>query len=56
MAIEINILKDDEILVNGKPVYKDQNDNWIAQIELTQSEAKALNQHLNSTKPEYDTR
>lgn len=46
MAVEILQFQDDEILVNSKLVIKDMNGNWVAKIELTNSEAEALNTHI----------
>lgn len=40
--------------VNGKEVYKDTNNHWIARQELTTNEAKAFNEHRRNVidKPE----
>ncbi len=34
--------------INGKPVRKDQNGNWITSLELTEYEKKEFNKHLLS--------
>lgn len=34
--------------VNGKPVFKDQNGNWVTSLELSESEKRAFNEHLLS--------
>lgn len=31
--------------VNGKEVYKDTNNNWVARQELTANESKAFSDH-----------
>lgn len=50
MATEIQEINDRQILVNEKLVEKDTEDRWIAKIELTTAETKALNTHLNRKK------
>lgn len=46
MATEIRCtrLEDDLIMVNGKIVRKDMNDNWIAKEEMSVEEAKFFNE------------
>jgi len=48
MAVEIQTVSDRKVLVNNKLVYLDQNEDWIAKIELTNSETEALNTHLST--------
>lgn len=40
--MKIEEISDSEIKVNGTLVFKDANDNWIAQHELTRVEEKAV--------------
>lgn len=46
----VNIFQptDSEIYVNDKRVYLDQNGNWITTVELTISEEKAFQQHIQA--------
>lgn len=39
---KVLIVKTDErnVLVGGKPVHKDTNDNWVQQLPLTEHEKK----------------
>lgn len=46
MAIEIKETDHDTIVVNGKEVYKDANQNWIARQELTTQEQNAFNNYI----------
>lgn len=46
MAIDIQQFNDNELFVNDKQVIRDMNGNWIAKIELTPSEVKALQWHI----------
>lgn len=46
MAVQIRELrKGEEYEVNGKNVYKDSNNNWIAREELTEEEFVAFRRH-----------
>lgn len=46
MSITIKpIVEHESYDVNGKEVYKDSNNNWVARQELTTNEAKAFNEH-----------
>ena len=36
------VVKDEHYTVNGKSVYKDSNDNWVAHEEFTALEKEAL--------------
>lgn len=43
MSIVINPISDHELYeVNGKEIYKDSNENWIAREEFTQQERNAF--------------
>ena len=43
MSILIQPIKDHELYeVNGKEIYKDQNDNWISREEFNQQECNAF--------------
>jgi len=46
MAVEINQISEEKILVNNKLVYIDPNGVVNAKIELTTAETEALNTHL----------
>lgn len=46
MSIEIIHIDDRHLTVKGKPVKQDINENWIAEQELTPSEAAAFNRHI----------
>lgn len=46
MPIKITQCVDHELFINNKRVYKDSNDNWVAAEELTPSEQKAFQQHI----------
>ena len=49
MAVEIReIRKGEEYEVNGKNVYKDSNENWIAREELTEEEFVNFRKHKKS--------
>lgn len=48
MPVTILQVSDNTLEVNDKVVYRDTNDNWIAQSELTPSESKSLHQHIKS--------
>jgi hypothetical protein len=48
MSIIIQTVNDENVDVNGKRVYLDHNQNWVATVELTTQEKNAFNQHLNS--------
>jgi len=39
-------LVDYELYVNNKRVYKDPNGNWVTTIELTPSEQRAFQSHI----------
>lgn len=39
--------EDGQYTVNGKLVYKDQNEKWICREELTTNEASAFRKHLS---------
>lgn len=46
MAVEIKeIRKGEEYEVNGKNVYKDSNENWMAKEELTERELHEWKRH-----------
>lgn len=46
MAVQIReIRKGEEYEVNGKNVYKDSNENWIAREELTEEEFVTFRRH-----------
>lgn len=56
MSVEIVRITDEELEVNGKKIYKDQNDKWIGQ-NLNQMESTvaqdyiaALEKHIKSTR------
>lgn len=40
--------QDDQIMVNGKLVYRDVNNKWIASEELTVTESREFRRHLQS--------
>ncbi len=46
MSIKINTVNEESIEVNGKLIYKDHNENWVATVELTIQERNAFNLHL----------
>lgn len=48
MPIEIKQTDDRTYEVNGKPVFKDTNDNWIEQIELTSNERSTFKYHMTT--------
>lgn len=48
MAVIITPLNDDQMFVNNKVVERDTNGNWVARVELTQSEHKAFQKHLKT--------
>ena len=48
MPVDIQQFKDDELFVNDKLIIKDSNEHWVSKVELTQSETKALHQHIKS--------
>lgn len=50
MSVQIISINSHTISVNGKEVYKDQNDNWIAREELTAVEYKAFRQYIAALK------
>ncbi|MBK5213399.1 MAG: hypothetical protein JJE55_07045 [Flavobacteriaceae bacterium] len=50
MAVTISSPQTDQVLVNGKLVYQDSNNKWIASEELTISENSAFRKHLQSKK------
>ena len=52
MAIDIQQFNDNELFVNDKQVIRDMNGNWIAKIELTQSEVKAIQWHIRDKSSE----
>lgn len=46
MSVQIReIRKGEEYEVNGKNVYKDSNENWIAREELTEEEHVTFRRH-----------
>lgn len=45
MGVTIKTAENGGYWVNDKYVYKDTNDNWIAEIELTPGETMALMQY-----------
>jgi hypothetical protein len=48
MAVAITQPQDDQFLVNGKLVYKDSNNQWIASEELTVAENAAFRKQLQA--------
>lgn len=48
MAVRIEHEGEDACLVNGKLVYRDSNNKWIAKEELTTAESKAFRTHLQA--------
>ncbi|MGV8814771.1 MAG: hypothetical protein ACOH2D_11745 [Gelidibacter sp.] len=52
MVIDIQQFNDNELFVNDKQVIKDMNGNWIAKIELTPSEVKAIQWHVRDKSSE----
>jgi hypothetical protein len=47
MSVNVIRITDEELEVNGKKIYKDQNDKWIGQ-NLNYIEAKAANLYIAS--------
>jgi hypothetical protein len=47
MSIEVTRITDEELEINGKKIYKDQNDKWIGQ-NLNQLESSAANLYIAS--------
>ena len=47
MSVEIVRITDEELEVNGKKLYKDQNDNWVGK-HLSQMESKAAQEYIAS--------
>jgi len=47
MSVDIKRISDEELEVNGKKVYKDQNDKWIGQ-NLGLIETQAANEYIAS--------
>ena len=46
MSVQIReIRKGEEYEVNGKNVYKDSNENWVAREELTEEEFVTFRRH-----------
>lgn len=52
MSVKINHIDDRKMTVNGKEVYQDTNDNWVAREELTVTEAAVFSKHLRSLQHE----
>ena len=50
MPTDIKEIDAENYEVNGKPVYKDGNGQWIASLPLEADEAKTFNLHLNRLK------
>jgi len=46
MAVSIQQIADNKILVNGKTMYQDMQGNWIAPVELTTNEMQAFQEHI----------
>ena len=46
MSVAINKIDDRNYTVNGKSIYKDANQNWVAPVELTTKEKKTFTDHL----------
>ncbi len=44
---QIKKISDTKVEVGGKPVFKDSNDNWVAQLPLTDREKHMLYKFLN---------
>jgi hypothetical protein len=47
MTVAINRINDEELSVNGNRVYKDQNNNWVAQ-NLNLLEQKSASEYIAS--------
>jgi len=47
MSVEVLRITDEELEINGKKIYKDQNDKWIGQ-NLNITESKAANEYIAS--------
>ena len=47
MSVKISQPQDDQFIVNGKLIYLNTNNNWIAKEELTPGEAKAFRLHIS---------
>lgn len=45
MSVEIKKVNDTEYTINGKEIYKDTNNNWVAREELTTAELKEFRRH-----------
>lgn len=48
MVVQIKQLEPGQYNVNGKLIYKDMNDKWIASEELTITESKEFRKHLKT--------
>ena len=46
MKVTITQPQEDQCLVNGKLVYRDANNKWIASEELTVSESREFRRHI----------
>ena len=46
--IEVSVVDDRKLTVNGKEVFKDMNDNWICNLPLYPNEIIALNNYINN--------
>ena len=47
MSVEVQRITDEELQINGKKIYKDQNDKWIGQ-NLNNIESKAAHEYIAS--------
>lgn len=45
MCVDVKRITDEELEVNGKKIYKDQNDKWVGQ-NLNQTETKAAQEYI----------
>lgn len=48
MTVTITQPQEDQCLVNGKLVYRDSNNKWIASEELTVTESREFRRHLQN--------
>ena len=59
MCVRIKQINDRVFSVNGKPIYLDVNDNWVANGAMTPKEEEAARKHIetiNSPKTNEGTR
>ncbi len=55
MQVLITSPQEDQVLVNGKLVYKDGNGKWVASEELTTIETREFRKHLEKGVQESET-